>query len=157
MYRPLIFISQTEVQVQIPRNLPGILRKEVEAVHQYFPLLVAAHDRGLVDETGHEVSKSYGIGIDGGVIEQTAPRPLRAGEIERAAAACSVEGIDACLAYLSPKTHLMLPAGVGKRIGEMPGDNVAAGIGREPGALKCGNGNERGTFEIRRSHSRVET
>src|ERR1700732_3019979 len=142
MYGALIFVAQTEVQVQIPRNLPGILRKEVETVHQYFPLLVAAHDGGLVDETGHEVSKSYDIGIDGGVIEQAAPRPLRAGEIERPAAACSVEGIDARLACLPAKPHLVLPGGVGKRIGEMPGDIVAARIWRESGVLKSGNGNQ---------------
>src|SRR5580704_10721130 len=148
MYRALIFIAQTEVQVQVPRNLPGILRKEVEAVHQYFPLLVAAHDRGLVDETGHEVSQSNDIGIHGGVIEQAAPRPLRAGEIERASATCGVEGIDARLAYLSPKTQLVLPGGVGKRVGEMAGYIVAAGIWREPGALKSGNGNERSASKI---------
>src|SRR6267378_7484585 len=107
MYRPLIFISQTEVQVQIPRNLPGILRKEVEAIHQYFAFLVAAHYEGLVDETGHEVSKSYDIGIDGGVIEQHAPRPLLAGESEGAAAAGGIERIDARLANFTAKAHLV--------------------------------------------------
>src|SRR5258706_2323343 len=52
VYGSLVFIAQTEVQVQVPRNLPGILREKVEAVHQHFPFLVAAHDGRLVDETG---------------------------------------------------------------------------------------------------------
>ncbi len=110
-----------------------------------------------MDETGHEVSKSYDIGIDGGVIEQDAPRPLLAGESEGAAAAGGIERIDARLANFTAKAHLVLPGGVGKRVGEMSGNIVAAGVWREAGILKSGNGDERSASKIRRSHAGVET
>jgi len=51
------------------------------------------------------------------------------------------------LAYLSPKRIWWLRRWCRKRIGEMPVISFEAReFGGEPGALKSGNGNERGTL-----------
>src|SRR6516225_9887840 len=139
----LIFVPQTQIQVQPARYLPGVLRKEVETVHGHFALLVALQDDRLIHVTRHEVGQSGYVGIVVGVIQQRAPGPLRAVEKERSATAGGIERVHMRLPDLAAETHGVRAAGPGESIRKVTGDVITAGIGTQPGGVHAADRNER--------------
>ena len=126
------------------------MREKVKAVHEHFAFLISAHDRRLVDVSGHEISECRYICIESGIVQQRAPGALRAAEIEGAASTGGVEGVDTRLAHFATEAHLMFAGSVRERIRKMPRNVVPPGVGCESGILESRNRNERGTRQIGR-------
>jgi hypothetical protein len=113
MQRTFVLVAKSKIEVQLARDLIGVLPEEIETVDVSQALGIADCVRGLIDVSRHEVGQAQLVRILVWIVGQAGPRSLPAGKIEDAASAKVVVHIDLSPAEFPAKTKLVLSRDVG--------------------------------------------